>query len=71
MYVIAIYDGDPSAGAHLLAKGSATTSTAFTSSVYLSKQVLQVYIIKYALDGTKTTKIIVVGTQDIETSIGI
>jgi hypothetical protein len=70
MYVISIYDGDPSAGAHLLAKGSATVLAAFTTNVYLSKQLSEVYIVKNSPDNTKTTKIIAVGTENIETAIG-
>lgn len=69
-YVVSIYDGNPNAGAHLLAKGSATLLLPFTTSIYLSKQLVQVYIIKNSPDNTKTTKIVAVGVENIETSIG-
>jgi hypothetical protein len=70
LYVVSIYDGNPNAGAHLLAKGSATVLAPFTTSVYLSKQLTEVYIVKHSPDNTKTTKIIAVGVENIETSIG-
>jgi hypothetical protein len=69
-YVVSIYDGNPNAGAHLLAKGSATVLVPFSTSVYLSKQLTEVYVVKHSPDNTKTTKIISVGAENIETSIG-
>ena len=69
-YVVSIYDGNPNAGAHLLAKGSATLLLPFITTIYLSKQLTEVYIIKHSPDNTKTTKILAVGAENIETSIG-
>ncbi|MGF7038414.1 hypothetical protein [Mucilaginibacter lappiensis] len=70
MYLVAIYDGDPIAGGKLLSKGSATTLSAFSSKIYLSKQVNQVYIVKTAPDGSKVTQKTQVGMADITASIG-
>ncbi len=70
MFLISIYDGDPIAGGNLISKGSATTSTAFSAKLYLSKQISQVVIVKTAPDGTKVTKKIQVGDANISLSIG-
>ncbi len=71
MHVISIYDGDPNAGGNLLLKGSTSIKTAFKGKVYLSKLVLQVYIVKNSPDNSKVTQIIQVGATDISTSIGL
>lgn len=68
--LVSIYDGDPAAGANLLAKGSATTSTTFKSKIYISNQILSVYIIKTSPDNSKVTQKVSIGTADITTSIG-
>ena len=67
--VIYIYDANPAAGGKLLAKGSATTVAAFKSTIFISSQVSQVYIIKNAPDNSITTQIIKIGTADITASI--
>jgi len=68
---IAIYDGNPATGGHLLAKGSATVKAAFTSKIYISNQIKLVYIVKTAPNNSKTTKTQAVVTAAIVTSIGI
>lgn len=49
---IAIYDGDPAAGGILLAKGSATVTSAFKCKVYLSNHFKEVYVVKIAPDNS-------------------
>ncbi|WP_179415000.1 hypothetical protein HDF19_07165 [Mucilaginibacter sp. E4BP6] len=71
IFMIAIYDGDPSKGANLLAKGSAKNAAAFKSTIYLSDQINQVYIVKTAPDNSKTSQNVQVGTTAIVSSIGI
>ena len=44
VHVICVYDGDPANGGKLMLKGSATTSSAYKSTVYLSDQVADIYI---------------------------
>lgn len=68
--LISIYDGDPTAGGNLLAKGSATTATTYKSKIYISNQILSVYIIKTSPDNSKVTQKISIGTADVATSIG-
>jgi hypothetical protein len=70
LYMVSIYDGDPTAGGNLLAKGSATTTDAFKSKIYLSAQIIKVYIVKTSPDNSKTTLIVQVGATDIVASIG-
>jgi len=69
--LICIYNADPAAGGNLLAKGSATTTVAFKSKIYISYEITQVYIVKTAPDNSKTTLVVPVGTADINTSIGL
>jgi len=69
--LISIYDGDPTTGANLLAKGSASMSTSFKSKVYTSNQINQVYIVKTSPDNSKTTQVLPIGSDNIITSIGI
>jgi len=71
IFLISIYDGDPTTGANLLAKGSASMSTSFKSKVYTSNQINQVYIVKTSPDNSKTTQVLPIGSDNIITSIGI
>jgi len=71
IFLISIFDGNPAQGGQLLAKGSATTNTPFTSKVYTSNQVKQVYIIKTAPDNSQSSQTIQVGNANVVTSIGM
>jgi hypothetical protein len=71
VFLISIFDRNPALGGHLLAKGSATTKAPFTSKVFTSDQVTEVYIIKTAPDNSQATQTIQVGTAAVITSIGM
>lgn len=69
IYLISIYDADPALGGHLLSKGSATVNLAFTSKVYLTRQVISVFMVKKAADNSTTSQTIPVANADITTSM--
>jgi len=71
IYMISIYNGDPSNGGSLLIKGSATTQSEFRGRVYTSNQTTQIHIIKTAPDNSKTVKKVSIENDDIITSIGL
>ena len=64
LHAIAIYDGDPYAGGALIAKGSATTGSAYTNKLYISKQLNEVYVVKTSPDNSRIiSKANVTGTS--------
>jgi len=71
VFLISIFDRNPAQGGHLLTEGSATTKTAFSSKVFTSNQVTEVYIVKTAPDNSQATQTIKVGTAAVITSIGL
>ncbi|MBW4888229.1 LruC domain-containing protein [Mucilaginibacter sp. HMF5004] len=70
VHVISVYDGDPSNGGSLVSRGSATTTTAYTSNLYLSNQIKQVYVVKTSPDGSSITQKVTVGTAPVSITIG-
>jgi len=50
IHSIAVYDGNPYKGGNLLAQGSASTTSSFSSDIYISDQVTQVYVVKTSPD---------------------
>lgn len=60
-HTIAIYDGDPFNGGSLLAKGSANTSTGFSTNLYLAKTINEVYIVKTSPDNSMIVSKVNVG----------
>ena len=69
--VIAIYDGDPKAGGKIITRGFVTPTKAFTSKLYLSNQVLQVYIKKTAADNSQVIQKLQLNSKNIITSVGM
>jgi hypothetical protein len=69
LHVIAIYDSQPSNGGNLITKGSASTSTAFKSKLYLSNQIKELYIVKTSPDNSTSIQMIQVGSADISLAI--
>ncbi len=70
LHMISIYNGDPKAGGILLTKGSASNSETFISRIYLSKQILAVYIVKTSPDNSTVISKVAVGTADVVTTMG-
>ena len=68
--IIAIYDGDPKAGGKIITRGSATPTKAFNSKLYISNQMLQVYIKKTAADNSQIIQVVQISSKNITTSIG-
>ncbi|RKR81628.1 hypothetical protein BDD43_1778 [Mucilaginibacter gracilis] len=69
--LVSIYDADPNNGGNLLAKGAATTTSPFNSKLYISNQILAVYIVKTSPDNTNIIQKVQIGTTNVTASIGI
>lgn len=69
--IITIYDADPKTGGNVITRGSATTTKAFESKLYISNQITQVYIKKTAADNSQVTQTIQLSSNNIITSIGM
>ena len=69
-HVVSIYDGSPANGGNLLAKGTATVATAFKSKVYLSNQVVNIYVATTFQDGSRILQKVPVNKSDVEISVG-
>jgi LruC domain-containing protein len=55
-HVVSIYDADPALNGKLLSRGSASISSAFATKIYLPNTVKEVFVVKTAPNGTKTTQ---------------
>lgn len=53
IHSISVYDGNPYSGGHLIMKGSATTTSPYTNTLYVAKQLTKVYVMKTAPDNSK------------------
>lgn len=69
LHLISIYDKDPSSGGQILAKGSATSSSPFLSTIYLASNIKEVYILKTAPDNTKFGQKVEVKTKDVKLTV--
>lgn len=65
VHVVSIYDADPALNGKLLSKGSATTSTPFSTKIYLPNTVKEVFIVKTAPNGTKITQKVVISGEKL------
>lgn len=61
-HTIAVYNGDPFNGGELLAKGTANTSNAFATSLYIAKTITDVYLVKTSPDNSMIVKKVELGT---------
>lgn len=69
IHVISVYDGDPADGGNLLTKGSALTTSAFKSKIYLSNQITAVYLVGAFPDGTSVTNKQTITGSDLAVTI--
>ncbi len=63
VHVVSIYDGDPGQGGKLLSKGSASITDPFSTLIYLTNLIKEVYVEKTAPDGTSTIQKVTVGSD--------
>lgn len=63
VHVVSIYNGDPGQGGRMLSKGSASISDPFTTRIYLTNTIKEVYVEKIAPDGTTTIQKVAVGSE--------
>lgn len=66
---IAVYDGNPFSGGSLLAKGSASTSTAYSASLYIARPITEVYVLKTSPDRSQILQKVTLGAA-VSLSIG-
>lgn len=69
--MISIYDADPNNGGNLIAKGAATATAPFKSTLYISNQITQVYVVKTAPDNTNLIQKVQTSAINIAVSIGV
>ena len=69
--VISIYDADPNNGGLLLTKGAALSATSFKSTLYISNQITEVYIVKTSPNNTNIIQKVTIGTANVIAAIGI
>jgi len=56
IHVVSIYDADPALNGKLLARGSASISSAFSTKIYLPNTVKEVFIVKTAPDNSSSSQ---------------
>lgn len=61
-YTISVFDGDPNNGGHLLGKGSASTSRAYTANITIAKTINEVYVQKSSPDGSTLVEKVTLST---------
>ena len=71
IHVITIYNGDPKTGGTQITKGSATTTEAFKSKIYLPNHILEVYVVGTFPNGSVITKKIIITKPDVNITLGI
>ena len=71
IHVISIYDKDPLLGGNLISKGSATTTEAFKSKIYLPNHILEVYVVGAFPNGSKITKKLLINNTNLTLTIGL
>ena len=65
IFMVSIYNGDPSQGGVNIAKGAASNLFAFKSKLNISKQVPFIYIVKTSPDDVEIIQKIAVASTDI------
>ncbi len=69
IHVISIFDADPGKGGRLIATGSARTGVAFSSKLYISKQVSSLFVRKTAPDNSTSIRQVTVSSPTLAVSI--
>lgn len=69
-HVVSIYTGDPSTGAAIIARGSASVSSAFEAKIYLPTAQKEVFVVKKAPDGSVNTQRIFVSGSRVSVQLG-
>lgn len=69
-HTIAVYDGDPYAGGHLLTQGGATTVNAFSAKIYVPTTITQLYVVKTSPDNSTIVQKVAAATTNISVTIG-
>lgn len=67
---ITIFNGDPYNGGVVVAAGSATTATAFTTKIYIPTATTSLYVVKTSPDNSQIVQKVTVGDADIVLSFG-
>jgi len=70
IHTVSIYNGDPFNGGQLISQGSVSLTQAFSSKLFLSAQINQLYVVKTAPDKSTITQTVPVGNSDVSLSIG-
>lgn len=70
IHVITIYNDDPKTGGTQITKGSATTTEAFKSKIYLPNHVLDVFVVGVFPNGSVITKKITITKPDVSITLG-
>lgn len=70
LHVISVYDGDPYSGGNIIAKGTASTSAAYTNQLYLSNQLKEVYVVKTSPDNSSIVSKVNVSGATADVSFG-
>lgn len=71
IHVISIYDGDPMLGGNLISKGSATTTVAFKSKIYLPNHISSVYVVGAFPNGSNKTIKLPITKADLSLTISL
>lgn len=69
MFVISIYDKDPSQGGVLLSEGSATLELPFLTKIYLYEKIQSVYILRTAFDNSTVSSIVSLDSVNVNVSL--
>jgi LruC domain-containing protein len=71
LHIVEVFQGDPTKGGTILAKGAASLTTAFNFKAELPAGVNEVYLTKTAPDGSKNTQKAMVESTEVSLSLGI
>lgn len=69
LFVIPIYNMDPTTGGILLSRGSASLEVPFSTKIYLFEEVRYVYITKTAFDNSTVSSKVQLVSTEINTSL--
>ena len=70
LYVVAIYNSDPSTGGTLICKGSLNSVAGFRTNLYLSNQISELYVVCISPDLKATNRTVSIATTDQDIVFG-
>ena len=70
LYVVAIYNSDPSTGGILICKGSLNSVAGFRTNLYLSNQISELYVVCISPDLKATNRTVSIATADQDIVFG-